>query len=290
MKFSPELSFREYLKNELDRRMTNNSAYSMRAFARDLDMPVSRLSELLSGKSGVSLIRVKEIASNLKLSPTEAQFVEDLATLDFGKTNESKKSASLRISNLNKKNAKAMTAQDFEEISDWYYFAILEVISKVETKTQYSDLSAQIGIKESLCQFAIERLLRKGLIIESDGVWKSTNKSMTVIGESKLSIQKFHKQFVHESIKCFDHSEFNDREFSSTFVMLTEEEIQELRKKIRQTVESVFFDITQRRQQKQIEKLSLPVNKDDLKLYGLGVQLFPVKINPDTSTTAEINI
>jgi uncharacterized protein (TIGR02147 family) len=269
MELSPDIKFKDYLKSELDRRMTLNTAYSMRAFARDLKLPVSRLSELLSGKAGVSLSRVEEIVGCLRLSDNEAQFVKDIASIEFGKSILLKNQAIKRISSL-RKTSYQMTAEDFEEISDWYYFAILELISKVETENNLKALSYKIGIKLSLCEFAVKRLIRKGFLIEDSGFWKTTNKSMSVPGEPRESIQKFHKQFAAESVKAFTNSDFIEREFISTFAMLTEEEIQVLRLKMNALVDDAFTEITEQRKHQKNKKMQF-------KLYGLGLQLFPVK-------------
>lgn len=264
------MKFRDYLKNELDRRMTLKPSYSMRAFARDIKVPVSRLSELLSGKAGISLSRVEIIIGCLKLSEGEAQFVKDIALLEFSRSATIKNQALKRVSIL-KKPAPQITAQDFEEISDWYYFAILALLSKVEVKADVDVMAQQIGIKPSLCEFAMQRLLRKGFVFEESGLWKAHDKSMSVIGEPKESIQKFHKQFIAESTQAFENSLFTEREFSSTFMMLTEDEIQFLRKKIREAVSETFSSINEKRLHKS------EGTQTSYKLYGLGVQLFPIQ-------------
>lgn len=266
------LKFRDYLRNELERRMTINSAYSLRAFARDLKMPASRLSEFLSGKSKVSLNRVYDITKHLKLSDSEAQFVNDIATIEYGRTEEVKKLALKRVSLLRASDVQ-LTTLDFEEISDWYYFALLETLSKIQHKMTVPELAISIGIKENLCQFAVDRLLRKGLLSVEDGYLKATHKSLHVVGEPTKSIQKFHRQFIAESVTAFEKSEYDEREFSSSFVMLTDQEIQHLRSKIKNTVESVFLQINEKRK----FEIESKENKQKLKLYGLGVQLFPIK-------------
>lgn len=43
--------YRSYLRNELECRVNANAQYSLRAFARDLDMPPQMLSFVLSGSS-----------------------------------------------------------------------------------------------------------------------------------------------------------------------------------------------------------------------------------------------
>ncbi len=59
--------YRDILKNELERRMNANPRYSLRAFARDLLTPASRLSEVLNGRRGLSEASADRIVRRLKL-------------------------------------------------------------------------------------------------------------------------------------------------------------------------------------------------------------------------------
>ncbi len=44
-------SYREFLASELANRKARNDSYSLRAMARDLEVPVSRLSTIINGRS-----------------------------------------------------------------------------------------------------------------------------------------------------------------------------------------------------------------------------------------------
>src|SRR5687768_10612040 len=63
--------YRECLTRELSQRLKQNAQYSMRAFARSLDVPVSSVSRALAGKRTISVAVAKKIASALNLSPLE---------------------------------------------------------------------------------------------------------------------------------------------------------------------------------------------------------------------------
>ncbi len=64
--------FRGMLRAELGRRQVKNPAYSMRAFARDLGLSASGLSEVLSGKHSLSLRRAVIVSQRLGLSGHES--------------------------------------------------------------------------------------------------------------------------------------------------------------------------------------------------------------------------
>ena len=60
-----QLDYRLLLKSELASRTNQNPNYSLRAFARDLDLAPSRLSEVLNGKQGLSTQAAEKIAKTL---------------------------------------------------------------------------------------------------------------------------------------------------------------------------------------------------------------------------------
>ena len=88
------------LKKELDSRKSRNPNYSLRSFARSLDVSPSRLSEILSGQR-MSLKMANKIATKLKLNEkTKAEFTESIhhQKLIF---NESKTASSPVVFTLN---------------------------------------------------------------------------------------------------------------------------------------------------------------------------------------------
>ena len=60
--------YQKYLKDEFERRKQRNSSYSLRAYARDLELPSSKLSQYLTGDCGISGKKAGEIARKLVLS------------------------------------------------------------------------------------------------------------------------------------------------------------------------------------------------------------------------------
>jgi len=73
--------YQERLRRELEERLVRNRRYSLRAFARALEVPVSTLSRALSGKRSISLPAAKRIADGLGLEPRErGLFFDSLST------------------------------------------------------------------------------------------------------------------------------------------------------------------------------------------------------------------
>ncbi len=63
--------FRQYLEDELARRSQNYPRYSLRAFARHLEVDSSFLSKILNGKRTVTMRTIRMFGERLNLSPDE---------------------------------------------------------------------------------------------------------------------------------------------------------------------------------------------------------------------------
>lgn len=63
--------FRQYLEDELARRSQNYPRYSLRAFARHLEVDSSFLSKILNGKRTVTMRTIRMFGERLNLNPDE---------------------------------------------------------------------------------------------------------------------------------------------------------------------------------------------------------------------------
>lgn len=66
-------SYRYFLAREYSCRAQKNPSYSMRAFARDIGVAPSRISEIMSAKRGISLVQGTAIANRLPLTDQEKE-------------------------------------------------------------------------------------------------------------------------------------------------------------------------------------------------------------------------
>lgn len=90
-------SYRDFMLRELERRQRKNPSYSLRAFARDLEVPSSRLSEILNRKMGLSETRAVALADKLNLSSSEREFFIDLALAEHARSAVIKEMAQRRV-------------------------------------------------------------------------------------------------------------------------------------------------------------------------------------------------
>lgn len=160
-------NYREILKTELERRSRANSRYSLRAFARDLGMPASRLSEVFSGIHGVSPERGEMLAKKLKL----VGLVRDVFTTSIaaahGRSAAQRGAAELRLAAASEKLAQLSREASWSNaIVGWYYGAVQQLTRLNEFKRDLGWIAARLGITEHQVTSALRYLLRLGHLAE----------------------------------------------------------------------------------------------------------------------------
>ena len=133
-----------------------NSLYSLRAFAKSLGMPVSTLSEIMSGKRPSSKKNSQKICKALRLSDEQTSAI--LSTREDVK--ETKRAST--------DNYARIPLDSFYLISDWHYYAILQLIRTQAFKNSPKWIASRIGITTEEAKIALERLKRLKIITETN--------------------------------------------------------------------------------------------------------------------------
>jgi uncharacterized protein (TIGR02147 family) len=107
--------FRSFLKEELELRKARNPRYSLRSFARDLNLSAPRLSDVLKVRYGLSRPAAHAVAERLRFNRAEADYFCDLVEAEHGRSRCSRQGARKRLDE----------AQTFTKTSDWNRFQSL---------------------------------------------------------------------------------------------------------------------------------------------------------------------
>lgn len=150
-------NFRSLLQETLVERCRHNPNYSLRSFARSLQVEPSALSQMINGKRPITEKMKLRLGSALGLS------VEQLKRLPTSEDIDAVRAAP---------EFQQMTLDAFAVISDWYHYAILELTYVDGFKSDALWISQRLGITKSEANIAIERLLRLGLMKkDAKGRW-----------------------------------------------------------------------------------------------------------------------
>lgn len=221
-----QTNYKDYLKEELNKRMNVNSRYSQRAFARDLGLSAGELSEILKGKRNLSLKKALIIADGLGLSSFEIEnFVELLAT-EMTPENKRRKSSS-------KKQKLSLEADLFNIISEWYCFAILNLSECEGFQWDSAWIAKKLGITSFQAKHAIERMIRVGLITKTkNGLVASDDFVFSPDGVPSHAIKNYHQQVLKMAENALLTQKIEEREISGLGIAMDPKHIPSIKKDI----------------------------------------------------------
>ncbi len=258
-------SISEFLGAEFSKRKQRNETYSLRAFARDLELSPSRLSEILSGKHGLSEKTADTIAEKLKLNPRDRQFWRDLILSESARNKKVRELATARVNDARKANSHVQIKEDqFRVISDWYHAAILELTQVKDFQSDLKWISNRLGISLDETQVAIQRLTQlKLLSADSDGKWIANPEIFSTFSDTpSIAIRRFHRQILTMHIQSLILDPMDDRLAQSMIVAIPKASMPDFHVQFQKFISQFWQNIEH-------------LEKDDL--YSMSLQLCPIR-------------
>ena len=227
--------YRAYLKADLESRLGRNPAYSLRAYARDLQIAPQILSSVLKKKKGISTEVGAHLAERLELSPAEASYLVDLVALAHARSPEAKKIAAFRVEERSKQNEyRSLEAEAFRVISDWYHYAILELMQTADFKSDCTWIAARLGISKVETEQAIDRLKQLGFIEEVKHKFvRVLDSSFSAnFGAPSAAIRKFTRQVLEKARDALESQSLDERDITTMTMAIDPRRLVQAKKKI----------------------------------------------------------
>lgn len=249
------------LQRELERRCQDNPKYSLRAFARALDLSPTILSLVLSGKRPLSRQSAHKIMNHLLLCPDERAVLLEWANTKPGKRKQPEEMLSDTIADDT--NIHQMSLDSFALISDWFHLAILSLLEISGARFDARWIARTLGISKIEAEAAMERLQRMGLIERINGRWKQATAPIRIGNDvPTAATKKFQRQLLLKAIESIENDPDETRDFSSMTLAMDPAQIPYARKRIR---------MFRRQLSDELEAMGAPK-----RVYKLTVQIFPV--------------
>lgn len=261
METPQNLNYRNIIERELNYRREKNKNYSLRAFARDLKLSPSSLSEILNGKSGLSLGKANSISKLLGLDIQEAKVFQDLVQMCHSRDPRSRIAAELRVNEYIENPVWQIEADRFEMISDWQYLATLELANLPENNCTCEEVAKRFLVTRTEAQKILNRLVRLGFLKLNGNIYDPVRISTKI--ESAVpskAIRHYHRQMLTEGIESIESQTIDQRILNSTVMSVSEEQIPEAKVLIQQFA-SEFSK-------------KLKTKKKNKKIYSLAIQFF----------------
>lgn len=217
-------SFRLYLQSELVRRCRQNSNYSLRAFAKSLRVENSWLSKVIRGKREISDELIERIGQRLGLSPTDVEKFKNSRQESAAQKDLSGKFMQL-------------SQDSFEIISEWYHFAILELMKLENFRQDKKWISKRLGISPHEVLSAVERLQRINvLLVDESGCWIDNSQGFTThnlgINFSSTAHRKLQATILEKSVVALQNIPITHRDHSSMMMATSQAKLEEAKRRI----------------------------------------------------------
>jgi uncharacterized protein (TIGR02147 family) len=250
----PGVHFRNFLRNELRIRSSQNPNYSLRSFAKYLGVSPSGLSMVMSGKKPTTSKFVFKVGAKLKLGESELK--------------------NFQI-NLITEKIRPHVARDFEiidanrlaVIKDWYHYAILNLIRTKDFKPRASWVAKKLGISLGEAQGALERLQNVGMLKIANNSWVDvTNCFTTHTNNEKFSeaARQNQLQLFTKATQAIEKVNFVSRNHTGVTIAINKKDLDRAKAFISQFRKNFM------------ENFDKDANADEV--YHLSVALFPLAI------------
>lgn len=232
---------RAFLQEELNMRKKRRPHYSLRAFARDLEMSPSSLCEFLSGRQGMSKERIQWIGQRIKLSDLQISHFCDLVESEFGRTEKERRIAKMRVSTRIKDDKNRISIDEFYFISDWYHLTLLEVLALKDQNYSHEELAQILSISVEELELGLNRLIHLGLLKQNKGKYEVQSEATIAGGEGpSRAIQMYHEQYLQMQADSISRKSSLDRENISVSLQIAQEDWLNMREEIKQSVISIL--------------------------------------------------
>lgn len=241
--------FRGLLQSTLISRCRDNAQYSLRAFAKFLSIEPSSLSKILNGKRSITPKMYERLAKAMNLSDKDYDFYHPL------------KQQTLSRQEIE---YRQLTADSFQFISDWYHYAILELLHINNFRQDFTWIARTLGISKSQVEDAIDRLFRLGFIKEDEsGKWLDSAGKISTVGNefSTVAFRNLQKQVLRMAIEAMDTVNMNKRDQSSITMAIDSSKIPQAKEIIK-------------RFRRELCELLEAGSRDEV--YNLAISLYPI--------------
>jgi uncharacterized protein (TIGR02147 family) len=252
---------RMLLIKEFQNRKSKNPSYSLRAFARYLDLFPSALSELLNAKRPVSVRVGEKILQRLPVSADE--MLNLLSALKKGAWERK-----ARRTPWDESLDSAFTHMDmdsFRLVSDWYYFGILSLAETAGFRDDAAWVSARLGITVFEAKDGLQRLTRLGLLRPNQqGQLAPTGAQLaTTTDIPNIALRRSLHQNLDLARLSLDRDGVNARDFSSITMAIDPARISEAKKLIKKFRRNLC---------------RLLESGEKKEVYNLNIELFPLTL------------
>jgi uncharacterized protein (TIGR02147 family) len=227
-----QIELQNKIRSNLDLIKIKNPQFSLRAYAKKLDLSPSALSEILNGKRKISKKMASRILDRMNLSPAESNKVLDLFDkkakgLDF----EESPTTDTGPANIN---FLQLSSDQFNMIAEWQHFALLSLMETKGFKSDVPWIAKKLGLSQALITAALDRLIRLGFVFKKNRKYV-TNKRALLTSDNipNQAVRKSHYVDLGLAEKALDTRNVEERDFTAITIAANKKNLAKAKKMIR---------------------------------------------------------
>lgn len=244
------------LKENLSLKQRENPQYSLRAYARDLEIHPGTLAKVINGERPLPLKNSQTIMNKLKLSPAERTlFMESLLRR---KTNID----NIKIDPLDARYI--VDESNYKVLAEWEHFIVTDLFDLPDFEATVKDIAARLEITQLRAEVVAENLITSGLLTkdEKGKLYRVHSSVKTTEDIKSQALKEAHMETLKIGMKKLEEIEVELRDFSSSAMAIDVDQLLEAKTIIREF------------RQKMAALLRDGRNKTDV--YQLAIQFYPL--------------
>lgn len=247
---------RQYLLQEFERRTASNPKYSLRAFARDLDIHSGTLSSILNQRRAVGSKVFSHIMKQLPLSAAEKKKI--FSSLMAPDTVYAEKPS-------------LIDEQILDVIKDWEHYAILAYLQLRKVKKTPGDIAKALRLPQAKILRALANLENTGLLKRDGNMLVLTHQSLeTTHGIPSPALREAHAQYIDKAKNALEDFPVGERDITGTTLAVSHKNLPRAKELI---------------QQFRTEIAELLEQGEADEVFRLNIQLFPLTHNRNIEAT-----
>ncbi len=232
--------YRTTLSDALTQRRLRNPGYSLRAFARDLGISPSYMSEVLSQRENLSPKYASKLADSLGMQDHEKVFFVTSVEAKHARSPEARKTASAKLTKIKKKiQFETLQGKQYDQITNWFHFSILELLRYGKDKCGNclveNWIAEQLGVQPFDAECGLRRLRLAGLIRKRNNWFEPVADNVETTNNVPSSvIRAFHEQLIQKGAIAVQTQPVDERAYSSLVLAFKKNRINEAANDIRE--------------------------------------------------------
>ncbi|WP_413288425.1 TIGR02147 family protein [Bdellovibrio sp. HCB337] len=192
--------YRDYLQSLLQERKKRNVSYSMRAFARSLNIPVSTLCDVLNKNKNLTLDGAKKVTMNLGFQRDENRYFNLLIEkelLEKSPQRLQKEEEILSLSQLALR--QKVKGEEKDVLNHALKFAIIELGGIPEFKLTPITAATALRLSEDEADLLLQSLTSSGALkfCETDQCYRKSGSGVLVSSEvMNINLRRFHMEMM----------------------------------------------------------------------------------------------